>query len=892
MRRRRSPGAWPARPRAARSSSAAASTERPAPDWQFEALPAIDIPAELDGAAPLDDETDPGVRRARVYRVRGAKARAQRLRERGGPRGTLLGRDLELKAMRDLYRDVVLTRSKRQLTLVGEAGVGKRTLVSTFLGGLPPGEAVVVRATTRIATAMTPFGIVADMARDLLGLAEDAEPHEVERRLLRALPLIFPNVSASAEHDREARGALEMFGMLLGARPAAAGPGNPAIDADERRARLLQLMLRIERQLAPDRPLVLIGEDVHWADEQSQQLFADLLKVTTDRPILGVLTTRPDATVIARAREAGAQIVHLHELPLEVAERMVAERFAPDDDAAALIAQIAERSGGNPAFIGEIVETLLERGVIAEDEDGPHAGLARWQKRGVAVEVPSSIEDAIATRFDALRPALRDVVLHAAVLGRGFAASEVAMVLDRPARLELDELVARGLLHSGLATDAGDEYRFKSDVAMGVAYRMLEPARRRRLHERTASRLGAAASYRPGQDDAAIARHLELAGDTTRAAERYLRAAAHAVSVGGNADALRQLTRALRLLPTSDHGRRFTAHAERAEILRRLGRRQPQLRELHAMRREAESLGDVGKQARAHATLAQFYIDIGRAPAAARASGPALQFARTSGDPLAEAEALRLRAVIARLLGKHDEALRHVADALALADGAQTQAARAGGGPAAEAPRAAGAGRRARGPRRDAVGPRRARARARGLRRGAGDLSRAGAGRGSRPARSPGWAWCSRRSASTRRRSPTSSAAWRSIRDSAIAPGWPASWPTSASVTPTSATARAPRATWPRPSRWPIRPATCPPAPPPRSRSARPAWPAVKPPPPSNVSSAAGCMPAPAATATRRSARSSTWRWRSCAPGSRRRGRWSWRARPPSWRPRCRCRSA
>ena len=96
-------------------------------DWQFEALPAIDIPSELDGGGiPVDDETDPGVRRARVYRLRGAKARAERMRERGGLRGKLVGRDLELKAMRDLYRDVALGRAKRQLTIVGEAGVGKR----------------------------------------------------------------------------------------------------------------------------------------------------------------------------------------------------------------------------------------------------------------------------------------------------------------------------------------------------------------------------------------------------------------------------------------------------------------------------------------------------------------------------------------------------------------------------------------------------------------------------------------------------------------------------------------------------------------------------------------------------------------------------------------------
>ena len=116
---------------------------------------------------------------------------------------------------------MLVTKRKRQLVIVGDAGVGKRTLVRTFLEGIAPGEAVVIRTTARVGTAMTPYGVIADLARDVLGLAEDAEPHEVERRLLRALPLIFPG---ERDTSREARTALQIFGMLLGARGAAPAP--------------------------------------------------------------------------------------------------------------------------------------------------------------------------------------------------------------------------------------------------------------------------------------------------------------------------------------------------------------------------------------------------------------------------------------------------------------------------------------------------------------------------------------------------------------------------------------------------------------------------------------------------------------------------------------------
>ena len=203
---------------------------------------------------------------------------------------------------------------------------------------------------------------------------------------------------------------------------------------------------------------------------------------------------------------------------------------------------------------------------------------------------------------------------------------------------------------------------------MSVAYGMIPHEVRIQMHRSVAARIANAVGYRIGQDDALIARHLELAGDAVPAADRYLRAAGHAVELGGNADAFRQLTRALKLLPEADHERRFNAHRLREEILRRLAKRPQQLRELHALRKEADALGELGKLAVSHNALAQFYIDVGKAPAALRAVAPALQYARDAGEPLVEAEALRLRAAIARLVGNAEESLRLVEQALELAD--------------------------------------------------------------------------------------------------------------------------------------------------------------------------------------------------------------------------------
>jgi predicted ATPase len=631
-------------------------------EWTFEALPAIDLPEAAEGGKSTqpDDDTDPGVKRARVYRLRGPKDRQSRMRERRSslPSGARLhGRDLELKALRDAWRDVLVTKRKRQLLIVGDAGVGKRTLVRTFLDSIAPGDAVVIRTTARVGTAMTPYGVIADLARDVLGLAEDAEPHEVERRLLRALPLVY----SGDEQSPEARAALQIFGLLLGARGATAGN---QVDAETRRETLAKILARIEHKLEGDKPLVVVGEDVHWADQDSQELFAALLRVDTARPIFGLLTTRPEPRVLKRAKELGTEAVYLDELPDDARRALLAERFVPGHDIDELASQIAARCGGNAFFIQELVDTLIERGIlVADSDDGEYPGLLRWVKRDAPIHVPSTVEDLLLARIDALPAGEREALVHAAVLGRHVSAATLSALVGRPVRLELDELVRRGLF-----SPADGEYKFKNDMTMTVAYGVLPPETRVQMHRAVAARIAGSPSYRVGQDDALIARHLELAGDEAAAAQRYLRAASHAVELGGNTDAFRQLARVLKLLPADDHARRFTAHRLREEILRRLAKRPQQLRELHALRKEAEATADPGKLAHAHCALAQFYIDVGKAPAALRAVAPALQFAREAKDVLAEAEALRLRSAIARLVGNVEESLRLVEQALELVD--------------------------------------------------------------------------------------------------------------------------------------------------------------------------------------------------------------------------------
>ena len=633
-------------------------------DWHFERLTTIDLPSDTDSGLGTGESlvpetsgsaSSPGTTRANVYRLRGPKDRAQRIRERARQDIDLIGRDLELKAIRDAYRQVAAGGQKRQVAIIGDAGLGKRALLSAFLATLGPNEATVFRAVGRSPTSLIPFGIIADLGRDFLGLPDGADPAEIRKRAANAIKLLYSGSSA----DEEAKAMLEAACTMLGA----ASKDAVEMDAGERRELVRQAMTRTEERLPGDKPLVLLVEDVHYADSQSMELFKDLINQPSKRGVFSVLTSRPDDDVIEVAQEIGAELIRLEELPEESALELVKRRFVPDEPIDELANEIVTRAGGNPLFITEMVDSLVDRKILlAEAEGSEFEGLFRWSKRDAPLQIPSSIEALLVSKIDRLAESTKHALMHASVLGRRFERRPLESLLGCAVVSDLEELEKRGLL----IADGGGRYHFKSELAMSVAYQLLPNEERISLHRSIADDLTKASAYQRGKDDAVIARHLELAGDNDDAADRYLAAAAHAVDVGGNTDAFRQLTRALKLIPPNDHERRFVARRQRTEILRRLSRKSAELREIENLLREAEAIGESTKLAIAGARLASFYVDLGKVGQATRAIDPALEHARKSGDGIVKSETLRLKADIERLEGRYDEAIKGLDEALAL----------------------------------------------------------------------------------------------------------------------------------------------------------------------------------------------------------------------------------
>jgi serine/threonine protein kinase/tetratricopeptide (TPR) repeat protein len=623
-------------------------------EWRFEELEAIELPI-TDFGPEADEEKGPHRSTARVYRMLGARPRHERLAD---PKvSTLVGRQSELDQLRAVHRQVVQRQQSDNVLLLGEAGVGKRSIVDAFRAELDPQTHLVLRSVGRPGYYNTPYAMVADLTRDLLGVSEETEPREVKRRLDAATQLLW----RAQEADR-ARESADALALLLGVKVS----GSEELDPVERRHRLLSAMRQLQRRLAEGRTLVVVLEDLHWADPQSFEAIISLVSGDPlDRPILGIATGRHDERMEELSRGTHNTTILVAELGVAEREELVKSRFENAEDAEALGRKILDRAGGNPFYIHEILESLVERGILSQDKDG----LLRWVRRDEAIAVPTTVEQVVASRLDRLADDERDVIRRAALLGRSFRVEDLAALTGVDPQPALAKLATRGLLTPTASQNGPGTYSFRNLITREVAYGGLAPETRALLHSVAADRLQRSPSYNPGADGARLASHLEAAGDRAAAGRALIQAGLHARDTAGNTEAFKLFSRALALLPADAYQDRYQIHQEREQILRGWGKRPGQLREVHAMRKAAASMpGDEGhrRQAEAYSRLGLLYLDVGKHAAARRELERAHKLARDSHDVLAESEALRLQATLLMNIGKNAEAAAQAREALAV----------------------------------------------------------------------------------------------------------------------------------------------------------------------------------------------------------------------------------
>ena len=451
---------------------------------------------------------------------RSQRVEAYRLRARREPRrratGPFVGR-LEELALLELLWSSVRKGNTHVVSVVGEPGVGKTRLLTEFH---PEGDPREVRVTCGGETALGP---IIDLVSQLLGAAPE-DVAELERR------------AAALEIDAAAvAGLAPLFG--LGTAPSTVRL------ADEQQKRetfagVWQFLLAV----CSDLPALVIVDDVHWSDASSRELLGFLLQRLGGARLMLVLSYRPGFEAVQRAElRASHTAVRLE--PLTADESLaVARGFLGVSDLPPDLEQlVASRAGGNPFFIEELLQALLEVGAL-DVVDG------RAELAMVELDVPDTVQGTILARIDRLEAGEREVLHHAAVLGRSFTGELVEAIVGRgELRVELAALARTQLL-----VEVGPgQWAFKHDLIREVAYETLLLKSRRDLHGKVAEVLESRVGDDPG--------HLEALAEHYARAEIPEQARTYAVAAGdvaqarsGFADAKRRYESALALWGEGD----------------------------------------------------------------------------------------------------------------------------------------------------------------------------------------------------------------------------------------------------------------------------------------------------------------------------------------------------
>jgi class 3 adenylate cyclase/tetratricopeptide (TPR) repeat protein len=496
----------------------------------------------------------PAYRAMRVVARRGGAGRNDQLEP------PFVGREPELRMLKDFHVATGAERRPRQVSIIGQGGIGKSRLVWEFQKYIDGVTEVVYWHQGRSPAygEGISFWALAEMVRSRAEISEADDPASARAKLLRSLDQWITD-------DAERRGMEPRMLQLLGLDVSEAG------DRADRESLFAAWRVFFER-IAEQGVAVLVFEDLQWADDGLLDFIDHVLDWSRERPIYIIALARPE--LLDRRRDWGAGRRNFTSLVLEPLEpeqmRELLAGLVPGLPPA-VVDRVLERAEGVPLYAVETVRMLLSEGLVVLED-----GVYRPSGDLSELSVPASLHALIASRLDGLEPADRALLQAASVIGKRFGTDALAAVSG----LAADEVVRRlrDLVRREMLTLEADprspeigQYGFVQGLIREVAYGTLARADRRRLH------LAAARHFEALDDEGiagALAEHYVAAykaqpegpeGAAVAAQARVaLRAAAErARSLGSFVQAMRFYELALEV--TSDPHEEMQLHAAAGE---------------------------------------------------------------------------------------------------------------------------------------------------------------------------------------------------------------------------------------------------------------------------------------------------------------------------------------
>jgi tetratricopeptide (TPR) repeat protein len=563
-------------------------------DFRWSDAPTLDL--KPDPAAPVQN-LPPTMR---IYTLDRSLSREEKAAEQTSAQNDLIGRDAEKAELQAAFHSAANSIGGGHMTtraVVGELGIGKTALVATFLAELSPSVRV-VRAECTPVRMEVPFNTLAELVRDSIGATGDESFDEIAHLIARA-------GGGSSRGDASNPMVARLAEIAANQQQAAAQPAVEEEDAHYRKKMLVSGFRHLIAAIALEQPLVVVVEGMQWADRPTIDLIHDLLRTPDPLAVLFVLVTRPDDRVAALLE--GRVRIELHGLSSEEQIRLVEARLSVREGVRQVCAELMPRVGGNPFYLLEMIDALLERGVLEIHEDA----LVRPGTGDLdAMGLPSTLEQLLADRIQELPGPEHVIVDWLAIAGGPLGLEDLARLNER-ASLRVGGDAIQRLCQRGLCDKKSDDVLdFRHPLTRDVAYASLDGTTRARMHRALGEHL-AETSLARGVSAAIVARHLVRGDAPKRAAEFYLEAANAARSAYQTQLAVRYYLRAAQYLPPDD-ARQLGVHEALEAIFRMLGRRRDRVRHLEALRGVAKAIGSPRAACLALLRTARFDLDEGR----------------------------------------------------------------------------------------------------------------------------------------------------------------------------------------------------------------------------------------------------------------------------------------
>jgi len=519
----------------------------------------------------LKGKTEP----LQTYVIQRVKPRAFRLGRRGveGVTTRMVGRATEFQTVQSALEQCVINGHVTVIVVKGEAGLGKSRLMYEFEAWLDshPTEFHLFKGRADEETMSLPYSLLRDVFCERFQIRDSDTQAEARGKLLRGM-------AAMTKVGSEERASLigELLGFDFSESIFVHGIRK---DARQIRDRAFNSIVQFFTELTLASPVVILLDDIHWADNGSLELIEDLAKLETSLPIFILCTARPSLDESHPNWGSNFPLCTtftINSLDLDASRELVREILQNVSDLPRdFVETVAKNAEGNPFYVEELVKVLIEDGVIIKGEK-------RWQivpNSVTQLRVPATLTGVLQARLDRLPNRENDVLERAAVIGRTFwDAAVAAMQGSEPAqaltggeevRSALSALSNKELVfsHQPSAFATAQEFIFKHAILREVTYERVLKAKRRLYHRMAADWLIQQSNERIDEYLGLIAQHYELAGDASQAVEFLERAAEQSMRLSAYREALSASEHALAILASSED----TNPTVRARLLLTIG---------------------------------------------------------------------------------------------------------------------------------------------------------------------------------------------------------------------------------------------------------------------------------------------------------------------------------